>query len=850
MRIVIDMQGAQTESRFRGIGRYTLSIVQAIIHNRGEHEIILALNGLFPSTIEPIRAAFNGSIPQKNIRVWYAPGPVRESEPSESWRREAAELIREAFLASLSPDILYITSLFEGYIDDAVTSIKRFDKNTPISASLYDLIPLVNPNQYLKPNPTYEQYYLRKINHLNQASLLLSISEFSRQEGLLQLGMRADTVVNVSTASDACFCPININNDHAFFLLKKLNIEKSFVLYTGGADDRKNLPRLIEAYAGLPQPLRNTHQLVLAGKMPEGSVNHLRAHAESAGLVSDELCITGYISDDELILLYNRCKLFVFPSWHEGFGLPALEAMACGAAVIGANTSSLPEVIGRKDALFDPLDVSAIRSKMAHVLEDDHFRESLAEHGLKQAERFSWDKCAQSAIDAFEKVHLRNVTNKAETAERLVERLTRAVAETVPLTCSETDLIDLASSISRIRVEPNIKQLFIDISELVQRDAQTGVQRVTRSILKILLECPPDGYVVEPVYATTGVEGYRYARSFMAKFLGVSAELADEPIDDQPNDIFLGLDLQHHILEAQKHYLTKLRHNGVCVVFVVYDLLPVLMPSVFLPGMDVVHKAWLETLTSFDGAICISSAVADELNQWQLVHGPKRMRPFQISWFHLGGDIESSAPTRGLPSDANNLLNELSKRPTFLIVGTIEPRKGQAQTLAAFDQLWMQGVDVNLAIVGKQGWMVDALLDRLRSHPELGKRLFWFEGVSDEYLERIYAVSTCLIAASEGEGFGLPLIEAAKHSLPIIVRDIPVFREVAGTHASYFSGTSAHSLAEAIDTWLKNFLQGRVTKSNEMPHFTWKESTQQMLQALIHIQMNALENQMHIIGRE
>ena len=100
MRIVIDMQGAQSESRFRGIGRYTMSFTQALVRNRGDHEIILALNGLFPDTIEPIRAAFDSLLPQENIRVWHAPGPVRDCEPGNEGRREVAEIIREAFLAS------------------------------------------------------------------------------------------------------------------------------------------------------------------------------------------------------------------------------------------------------------------------------------------------------------------------------------------------------------------------------------------------------------------------------------------------------------------------------------------------------------------------------------------------------------------------------------------------------------------------------------------------------------------------------------------------------------------------------------------------------------------------------
>ena len=100
MRIVIDMQGVQTESRYRGIGRYTLSFARAVVRNRGEHEVFLALSGLFPETIEPIRAAFDGLLPQENIRVWLAPGPVKEFESGNECRREVAELVREAFLAS------------------------------------------------------------------------------------------------------------------------------------------------------------------------------------------------------------------------------------------------------------------------------------------------------------------------------------------------------------------------------------------------------------------------------------------------------------------------------------------------------------------------------------------------------------------------------------------------------------------------------------------------------------------------------------------------------------------------------------------------------------------------------
>lgn len=832
MRIVIDLQGTQTESRFRGIGRYSLSLAKAMVRNRGEHEVIIALSDLFPDTIEPIRAEFIDLLSQDNIRVWEAPGPVRESEPGNTWRREAAELIREAFLASLQPDIVYITSLFEGYVDDAVTSIGRFDQTTPVCASLYDLIPLLNPDQYLKPNPAYEEYYLRKVEHLMRSSLLFAISEYSQQEGIKHLEQYDGSIVNISTAADDHFQPLSLSPPQAQGIQDKFGLTRSFVLYSGGADDRKNLPRLIRAYSRLSDELRDNHQLVLAGKMPDGNILQLQEEARTAGLRSDELVFTGYISEDDLVNLYNICKLYVFPSWHEGFGLPALEAMSCGAPVIGSNASSIPEVIGNKNALFDPYSEDAITEKMKTVLQDEQLLKNLQEHGLKQARKFSWDKTARHAISAIEETVNTSQHVSYEETDIQTSRLISTIASIKNVSFSDQDLIMTASVIAKNSFNPGYKQLLIDISELVQRDARTGIQRVVRSLLNVLLTHPPEGLRVEPVYATTE-QGYRYARRFAQTILGNSADtVVDEPVDYQSGDYFIGLDLQSHVVLAQRAFYQELRRHGVQVQFVVYDLLCILMPHNFGEGAAEGHRRWLEVVAESDGAICISKAVADELEIWCRDHGPERLRPFAISWFHLGADVESSMPSKGIPDDASMVLKAIRKKPSFLMVGTIEPRKGHAQTLAAFEQLWAKGVDVNLIIVGKQGWKVDELIDKLRQHPKSGRRLFLLEGISDEYLEKVYIASTCLIAASEGEGFGLPLIEAAQHKIPIIARDIPVFREVAEQYAFYFNGTDPSALAIAIQDWLKLYQTDQHPQSDSMPWLTWEQSAKSLLSNL------------------
>jgi glycosyltransferase involved in cell wall biosynthesis len=1247
MRIVIDMQGAQTESRFRGIGRYTLSFAQAVAKNRGEHEIILALSGLFPDTIEPIRTAFNGVLPQENIRVWQAPGPVREGQLGNDSRRETAELLREAFLASLRPDVIHISSLFEGYVDDAVTSIGRFDTATPVSVILYDLIPLLNPDHYLKSNPRYEQYYLRKIESLKRAALHLAISEFSRQEAIEALGIADGQAINISTAIDGHFQPQTFDAATTSHLKQKYDICRPFVLYTGGADERKNLPRLIEAFAALPASLRSAHQLVFAGRMPDSDVAHFKHLARTAGLKEGELLFTGYITDEELIQFYNLCALYVFPSWHEGFGLPALEAMACGAPVIGAKTSSLPEVIGLDTALFDPHDVATIAAKMIQALDDDTFRDMLRQHGLQQAKNFSWDESATRAIAAWEALdksreqhksatqpngrkprlsfvsplppertgiadysaellpalaahydievvvaqdqvddlkddrykvrdvswfrehaheidrviyqvgnspfhqhmlplmreipgtvvlhdfylsgliswlelhggsdhtwtkalyashgygavreryrdteeakrkypvnwpilqhaqgvivhseysrnlaqqwygndhaskwevipHLRSPAGAIEKRaareqlsidkndfvvcsfgfldttklnHRLLEawlesalagekrchlvfvgenhggdygadllkaisssgccdriritgfasfdifrqyliaadlavqlransrgetsgtaldcmnhalplivnangsmaeldskavwilpdefedaQLTHAMEtlwrepdrrralgelgaeiilrEHTPATCaqryaesierfhseaevampallhaiaahnrhvpSNAELLHLSRAISTTLplIQP-AKCLFLDVSATCRNDIKTGIERVARALVLALLESPPAGYRIEPVYLSDigGVWHHRYARSYTLGLLGCPVvALKDEPIDPVNRDVLLSLDLSGDVfVQAERSGLFRdYRNRGVSVYATVFDLLPMCLPEVFPPGADQTHQRWLEAITKLDGAVCISKAVADDLRTWQDGKGLtlESHRPFSIDWFHLGADVASTAPSIGLPDGSEWTLAQLHARPSFLLVGTIEPRKGYLQTIEAFSQLWNKGINVNLVIVGAEGWKglpndmrrdIPETIDRLRSHPELNKRLFWLEGISDEYLEKVYQFSSCLVAASYGEGFGLPLIEAAQYKLPIIARNISVFHEVAGSHAFYFDGSSIEEFSEAIRVWLEMYKLDQHPKSDALPFLTWEVSAQRLLGTL------------------
>ena len=280
MRIVVDLQAAQTESKFRGIGRYSLALAREMAKNRGGHELLIALNGLFPESIEPIRAAFDGILAQDNICVWYVPGPVRECERKNDWRRQAAENIREAYLASLYPDIIHVSSLFEGYAQDAVTSIGVFDHETPVFVTLYDLIPLVYSRQYLNPYPDFAHHYKRKTWALRKARGWLCISESTMREAEVYLGERAGCKVNISSACDDFFKKIHISPTEEERIRQRFNLDRPFLLYTGGGDWRKNLEGFLRAFALLSPELRGSHQIVFAGRMLDRDVKHLERTAK------------------------------------------------------------------------------------------------------------------------------------------------------------------------------------------------------------------------------------------------------------------------------------------------------------------------------------------------------------------------------------------------------------------------------------------------------------------------------------------------------------------------------------------------------------------------------------------
>ena len=404
MKILIDLQCCQSGSRFGGIGRYSMSLAKAMLCLPSSHQFLLLLNSRLPNE-NVIRAEFASILPQQNILSFEVPSYVA-AENDLPARTRMAEVIREKHIVEINPDILHIASLFEGAGEDVVTSVGSMFPAERTAVTLYDLIPYLQQEVYLT-NSMLADHYLGKFAALRRAGMVVSISEFSRTEALGHTDIPPERIASISSAVDDQFAPREITAKAKSALLRKSGICRPFLMFAGSFDVRKNHDRLVKAFAKVPLALRRKYQLLIVGKGDDRQVSRLRETGRQHGLNEQDLVFVGHVSDPDLVALYNLCSLFVFPSLREGFGLPVLEAMSCGVPTIGSNRTSIPEVIGRDDALFDPEDVDDIASKITAVLDDSNLAADLKRHGLEQSKTFSWELSAKRALEFFEHTHRR-----------------------------------------------------------------------------------------------------------------------------------------------------------------------------------------------------------------------------------------------------------------------------------------------------------------------------------------------------------------------------------------------------------------------------------------------------------
>ena len=369
----------------RGFGRFARQTLRALAEAESAHEFVVFVDR--PSASEV-------AIPDRFRRVVVDLREAPSRAASADGRRRVGDMLAMGkAVAREGLDLFFFPASYSAF---PIWGVRR------VVVTMHDTLALAHPELVFPRWQGRVAWTIKEHFSARRADCIVTVSESARRDLIAWFHLAPDRVRVVTEGPDSAFRPIppGPGSDE---VLSRNGIEPGsrFLLYVGGLSPHKNLPRLIEAFSRLGD---DATKLVLVGDLADVFHTHvpeLRRQIENLGL-SEKIRFTGFVPDDDLAHLYNRAYLLVQPSIMEGFGLPPVEAMACGTPVAYSRAGSLPEVIGDSGVDFDPLDVEGMASTLKGLLEAPDHRDLLAKRALERSRRFTWTASARSLVDCFD----------------------------------------------------------------------------------------------------------------------------------------------------------------------------------------------------------------------------------------------------------------------------------------------------------------------------------------------------------------------------------------------------------------------------------------------------------------
>jgi glycosyltransferase involved in cell wall biosynthesis len=382
MRIGID--GSCLSNR-RGFGRFARRLLDALARQAADHRFLVFVDGPSAGEVE-----VPGPFDRVVVDVGEAPSRAASARGRRRWRDLLA---MGRAVARRRVDLMYFPATYSFF---PVWNVGK------VVVTMHDTLPLSHPELVFPRLSGRIAWRLKEAVAVRRADRIVTVSQASRRDLEGWLGGPDGRIRVITEGPDPIFRPLANAREQGDPVLRRYGLRpgERFLLYVGGLSPHKNLPRLIAAFArSAPSDVR----LVLAGDLQDVFHTHIpaiRAAIDHQGLAG-RVILTGFVPDEDLVGLYNGAYALVQPSLLEGFGLPAVEAMACGTPVLASRAGSLPEVVGEAGVFFEPTDVAAMADAIGALLADPGRRDELARLALRRSALFTWDAAARALLDCF-----------------------------------------------------------------------------------------------------------------------------------------------------------------------------------------------------------------------------------------------------------------------------------------------------------------------------------------------------------------------------------------------------------------------------------------------------------------
>lgn len=730
------------EPRYRGISQYVEGLIRGLAEQAGV-ELFVVLNGKNEPKTREIARDLGDVIPRSHVLVFY---PVSGNTAPDGLGYWLTQQLYYDLVTRVSPDVFILGAAFESAIVPPVGQIGRHCLTATVQ---YDLIPFADQKRYL-PNEAAMKSYLHCLRITGESDLLLCISEYTAREA-----RKVFPYIPACTVWGGAF--------EADITASK---RKNFIFYCGGLDPRKNVPFLIKAYAKQKPELRKRHPLFVCCRDKNGGqARDLRRLINSTD-AKDDIVLVEAENNQALARFYSECWLFITPSLSEGLGLPAIEALTFGAPVLTSNAKALPEVCTLTEAQFDPTNLSELSDKIRQADEDPVFYGKLCAYAQENQTRFSWKNTASRAVDEFAK----RIPEKSK-------RLQRSEVEDIDLLPFE-----FAGAEKEQYLESWVKQrtitLYVDISQDRHTSSVSNATSLADAFLQYARQCLA-GKNVEIVFVAGGADLDGYYR--VAQDQDKTWKIIGRCLPAK-GDIYLSWDSCWQEHQLHRETLRHWKELGVVIFTVLTDLYWIRFPE-FAESLNEAYRKdqWLlGTLAVTDAYLCIGSTVASDFSHWIKENGDESPDPLVVTCpvgyepLNVGGKCERQS---GKAAEPIRILCE----------GAVEPRHGYLSLLGAFERVLDSGINAELVVVGKEGRNGKEIAERLTGNKYAGTKIIWEKDASEERILEWYSKADCAVCASYHDSLGTTVRHAAEFSLPLLLRAIPLYRELSDGRALFFT---------------------------------------------------------------